>query len=308
MICAVGRTDVGRVRTRNEDAYLVAALSDGAAVTKGATDELCVEGGPALLIVADGVGGAVSGEIASLMATDTMLIDLRRQFSNGAFRHFEAVRYAIEDAVAAANYVIFTYALSHPQHRGMATTATLAMWHDKKLLIAQVGDSRAYLVRDGVARQITKDQSLVQRLLDAGEITADQAATSERRNIILQALGSEAMVVPDLYHEVPQHGDILVLCTDGLSNLVNADEIAISLSRERELGVACDQLIALADARGGYDNVTIVAARFVLEQPVISDPTAASDVATEASTATAPSATPASASRGLAARVRQWLR
>lgn len=304
MISAAGRTDVGRVRTHNEDAYLVAALSDGAVITKGATDVLSIEGGPALLIVADGVGGAASGEIASLMATDAMLIDLRRQFGNGMFHDIESVQRTIESAVSAANYVIYTYAMGNPQHRGMATTATLAMWYEGNLLIAQVGDSRAYLVRDGVARQVTKDQSLVQRLMDAGEITPDQAANSERRNIILQALGSEPVVIPDLYHEIPQGGDVLVLCSDGLSNLVSADEIAKFTTIYSDLGQACDQLIALANARGGYDNITVVSARFHAPGGAGSDDAHAAAANDDAAGA---DATPESASRGLVDRVRRWL-
>jgi len=306
-ISAAGRTDVGRVRTHNEDAYLVAALSDGAVITKGTTDVLTIQGGPALLIVADGVGGAASGEIASLMATDAMLIDLRRQFASGMFHELETVRRAIESAVLAANHVIFAYALSNPQHRGMATTATLAMWHDGHLLVAQIGDSRAYLVHDGVARQITKDQSLVQRLLDAGEITPDQAAMSERRNIILQALGSEPVVVPDLYQETPADGDMLVLCSDGLSNHVSAEEIAKFVGRTADLGDACDQLIALANARGGHDNITVVAARFhrSIDDPVGYDGV---ELTTHAPLIDDPeSTTLESASRGLVDRMRRWL-
>ena len=226
VVVAGGRTDVGRVRNLNEDSYLVAALGRDAVVMKGTTTTITIPHTPALLVVADGVGGAASGEIASLMATDTMFIELRRRYETDWPRSSAGIETAMRAAVAAANHVIFTYASGNPQHRGMATTATLALVHDSTITIAQVGDSRAYLVRGGVARQITKDQSLIQRLIDAGEITEGEAAHSDRRNIILQALGSESTVSPDLYREHAEAGDVLMLCSDGLSNLVGAEDIA----------------------------------------------------------------------------------
>jgi protein phosphatase len=293
-LVAAGRTDIGRVRTHNEDAYLVAALGDGATVTKGVSATLRIDGSPALLVVADGVGGAASGEIASLMAADTILIEMRRQFDRGLLRNASAVEDAMRDAMAAANHVIFTYASGNPQHRGMATTATLAILYGSTLLLAQVGDSRAYLVREGTARQLTKDQSLVQRLIDAGEITEAQAALSDRRNIILQALGSEPVVYPDLYRETPVPGDMLLLCSDGLSNLVTDLDIARVTTEERDVGIVSDTLVQVANARGGHDNITVVTARFgiagtTMEVPIVS---------------TMQASTPP----GLVGRVRRWLR
>jgi serine/threonine protein phosphatase PrpC len=293
-LVAAGRTDVGRIRTHNEDAYLVAALGDGATVTKGVSATLRVEGNPALLVVADGVGGAASGEIASLMATDTILIEMRRRYERGLLRNIAAVETAMREAMSAANHVIHTYASANPQHRGMATTATLAIVFESTLLIAQVGDSRAYLVRNAQAWQITKDQSLVQRLIDAGEITEDQAALSDRRNIILQALGSESTVHPDLYRATPEPGDVLVLCSDGLSNQVLATEIANVITEESNVADVAETLVDFANTRGGHDNITVVAARF-------------------AETGTTPTdgqlaVTPGSTSPGLVGRVRRWLR
>jgi len=125
-----------------------------------------------------------------------------------------------------------------------------------------VGDSRAYLVRDGVARQITKHQSLMQKLIEAGEISEEAAEQSERRNIILQALGPEAMIRIDLTHQRVRRGDVLVLCSDGLSSVVRAEEIALAVGEERDLQMACRRLVALANGLGGPDNITVVAARF----------------------------------------------
>ncbi len=292
VVVAGGRTDVGRVRTLNEDSYLVAALGRDAVVMKGTTTTLTVPQTPALLVVADGVGGAASGEIASLMATDTMFIELRRKYESDWPRTQGGVESALRAAIAAANHVIFTYSSGNPQHRGMATTATLAVVHDSMITIAQVGDSRAYLVRGGVARQLTKDQSLIQRLVDAGEMTESEAANSDRRNIILQALGSESTVAPDIYKEQAEVGDVLVLCSDGLSNLVSANDIARIALADDNMETVCERLVASANARGGHDNITVVAARFEPADP--NEPP--------------PSTTRESTSPGLSDRVRRWLR
>ena len=295
VVVAGGRTDVGRVRNLNEDSYLVAALGRDAVVMKGATTTLTVPHTPALLVVADGVGGAASGEIASLMATDTMFIELRRRYESEWPRTPAGVEAALRSAMSSANHVIFTYASGNPQHRGMATTATLALVHHSVITIAQVGDSRAYLVRGGEARQITKDQSLIQRLIDAGEMTEGEAAHSDRRNIILQALGSEATVIPDMYREQAEVGDVLVLCSDGLSNLVGANDIARIALADDNMETVCERLVSCANSRGGHDNITVVAARFEPADPNEPPPSP-------------PPTTRESTSPGLSDRVRRWLR
>jgi protein phosphatase len=125
-----------------------------------------------------------------------------------------------------------------------------------------VGDSRAYLIRRSRAHQLTKDQSLMQRLVEAGELTEEEAAQSERRNIILQALGPDAKVKVDLTHQDVRKGDLLVLCSDGLSGQVKKEEIAAIVSETQDLVQACDRLISLANERGGPDNITVIVARF----------------------------------------------
>jgi len=144
----------------------------------------------------------------------------------------------------------------------MGTTTTAVGVLADHFFLTQVGDSRAYLIRNGEAVQLTRDQSLMQRLVEAGELTEEEAARSERRNIILQALGPDARVKVDLTHQEVRKGDILVLCSDGLSGQVKKEEIAAVATRERDLQAACDKLIALANERGGPDNITVVLARF----------------------------------------------
>jgi protein phosphatase len=144
----------------------------------------------------------------------------------------------------------------------MGTTATAVGVLGDRLYLTQVGDSRAYLIRRNTAHQLTKDQSLMQRLVEAGELTEEEAAQSERRNIILQALGPDAKVKVDLTHQDVRKGDLLVLCSDGLSGQVRKDEIARIATETQDLVQACDRLISLANDRGGPDNITVIVARF----------------------------------------------
>jgi protein phosphatase len=147
----------------------------------------------------------------------------------------------------------------------MGTTATVAGVLGSDLYLAQVGDSRAYLVRNGVTTQITKDQSLMQRLVDAGELTEEEAEQSERKNIILQALGPDPRVKVDLTWQPLCRGDLLLLCSDGLSGQVKKEEIGELAGRVSDLSELCASLITLANERGGPDNITAVAARFTGE-------------------------------------------
>jgi protein phosphatase len=268
-VCAA--TDVGRTREHNEDAFLVAELGASEPLDFGSADEgsdaaplvrelpLGREG--MVFIVADGLGGAAAGEVASGMAVRAVF-EAMRGHPAGAWADADAFATALRDAAHAANAAIHQHAARHAEFRGMGTTLTAAgLWGDA-LYVAQVGDSRAYLVRDGVARQLTKDQSLMQKLIEAGEITAEQAETSLRRNIILQALGPEAAVKVDLTHQQLRRGDLLLLCSDGLSGQVRTPTLAAAAEAAPDLGALCTALIGLANETGGPDNITVVAAQF----------------------------------------------
>jgi protein phosphatase len=257
-----GRTDVGRTRDHNEDSFVVADLTtDNATLQPEVRTHVTGERG-SLFMVADGMGGAAAGEIASDMAVKIVLDELRERWIAGPVSNAEIFVRSIKHATRAANEQIHEYATHHPEYRGMGTTATIAGLLGDTLYLAQVGDSRAYLVRDGVAIQITKDQSLMQKLIEAGELTEEEAAASERRNIILQALGPEPSIKIDLTHQRVRRGDTLVLCSDGLSGQVTKEDIAAVVSREPDLTAACKQLIDLANAAGGPDNITVIVARF----------------------------------------------
>ena len=257
-----GRTDVGITRDHNEDAFAYLDLSTGQADAEARDGVIDAGARGVIIVVADGMGGAAAGEIASEMAVEAVLDTFRAQWMNGVSRETNTFVETLRDAADTANHRIFAYAGAHPQHAGMGTTATIAGLLGNSLYLAQVGDSRAYIVRDGVALQITKDQSLMQQLIEAGEMTPDQAEVSERRNIILQALGPDSSVRPDFTQQPLARGDTLVLCSDGLTTHLRATDIARILAASLDPDDACDQLIAAANAEGGHDNITVVVVQF----------------------------------------------
>lgn len=256
-------TDVGHTREHNEDTFLVANLEAGMPLDfETAHLEVPVPPHGLLFLVADGMGGAASGELASSMAGDAVMDTLRETWIPGSSSSQEEFAEALRDATETANARIHRFSREHPEHRGMGTTATLAGLLGDRLFCAQVGDSRAYLVRAGQAQQLTKDQSLMQRLVEAGEMTQEEADVSDRRNIILQALGPEAHVTIDLTHQQIRRGDTLIICSDGLSGLVRATEMAEIASSETDPRVICHRLVDRANELGGPDNITVIAARF----------------------------------------------
>jgi len=256
-----GTTNVGLIRADNQDAFLIANLETGDIATTSAPSVISVHTAPFIMIVADGVGGAASGALASSIATETILGELHRWWRKVPKRTPESIETALKRGIDAANREIYQTATTSPEHHGMGTTATLALIIEGEAFIAQVGDSRAYLVRKTVAKQLTKDQSFVQRLIDAGRMTAKEAAQSEHRNIILQALGPEEKVVTDFYRVKLENEDALVLCSDGLSNQVSNDDIARITRGSGKPQDVCNALIEEALHTGAPDNVTVVTAK-----------------------------------------------
>jgi PPM family protein phosphatase len=261
-VSVFGKTDLGLTRDHNEDTFLVADLSTGnASLGPDVRDH---EVGPrgSLFMVADGMGGAAAGELASAMAADIIHRHLATAWAQDAEVSAARFAYRMKEAVELANQQIFAYAREHPDVRGMGTTVTAAGVFGDELYLTQIGDSRGYLIRNGVAFQLTKDQSLTQRLVDAGELTEEEAEQSERRNIILQALGPDPRVKVDLSRQALRRGDTLILCSDGLSGVVKREEFSQMAAELGDLASLCSALIDLANERGGPDNVTVVAVRF----------------------------------------------
>lgn len=265
LVSVFGKTDVGKTREHNEDTFLVADLTRRAASLQPEIRDHEVGARGSLFVVADGMGGAAAGEIASRMAADLIFTHLTSVWGDDREPTAQRFAYRLKEAVELANSRIHVHAKEHPEVRGMGTTATVAGVFGPNLYLAQVGDSRAYLLRQGQITQITKDQSLMQRLVEAGEITEEEAEHSERRNIILQALGPDPRVKVDLTWQPLRRGDMLVLCSDGLSGQVKREEIAEVAAGAPSLLELCARLIDMANTRGGPDNITAVAVRFTGE-------------------------------------------
>jgi PPM family protein phosphatase len=261
-VSVFGKTDLGRTREHNEDTFLVADLSTGNASLQPEVRKHEVGPRGSLFIVADGMGGAAAGELASAMAADLIYRHMATAWASDSADTAERFAYRMKEAVELANGQIYSYAREHPEVRGMGTTVTAAGVFGNDLYLTQIGDSRAYLVRGAEAIQLTKDQSLMQRLVDAGELTEDEAEQSERRNIILQALGPDPRVKVDLTYQSIRRGDTLILCSDGLSGLVRREEFAALARQYPDPQTLCSALIDLANARGGPDNITVVTALF----------------------------------------------
>jgi protein phosphatase len=260
-VSVFGKSDVGRTREHNEDSFLVADLTARKTSLLPEVREHRLGPKGSLIVVADGMGGAAAGEVASDMATKTIYEHMVTQWAADTENTPQRFAYRLKEAVELANQRIHAYAKEHPEVKGMGTTTTAVGVLGSHLYLTQVGDSRAYLVRRGRAVQLTKDQSLMQRLVDAGELTEEEAEKSERRNIILQALGPDPRVRVDLTHQEIRRGDLVVLCSDGLSGQVRKDEIAQIATESADLVEACTRLIDLANERGGPDNITVVIAR-----------------------------------------------
>ena len=257
-----GKTDLGQTRDHNEDTFIVADLTRDKASLLPEVRHHDIGDRGSLFMVADGMGGAAAGELASAMAADLVHSHLTSAWRDDPDNSLEQFALRLREALEIANRRIHSYAGQRPEVKGMGTTATAAGVLGTHLIMAQVGDSRAYLIRNGEAVQLTRDQSLTQRLVDAGEMTEEEAERSERRNIILQALGPEPNVVIELTIQELRQNDVLVLCSDGLTGTVKGDEIAKVVTAHPEPADACSELISMANDRGGPDNITVAIARF----------------------------------------------
>lgn len=238
---AVGRTDAGRRRHRNEDSFGIFPPA--------------VPSQPALYIVADGMGGYAAGDVASSMAVEQIAATFAADGSSDL-----APR--IEGAVQAANRAILEEAAQDEARRGMGSTVVCTAMHGTRLVSAHAGDSRLYRVRGGAIERLTADHSWVEEQLQAGLITEAEAKDSTNRNLITRALGIAPAAELEISHHTIEPGDVYVLCTDGLSNLVDDDELR-DLSSSLPPQEACEQLIRLANERGGPDNITALIVRVV---------------------------------------------
>jgi len=254
-----GRTDVGQIREHNEDNFLVADLTrKSRSLMEGDRVQNVSERGT-LMGVCDGMGGAAAGEVASQLAVDIIYEKLT---SGDPPRNHDDLGRRLVNSVEEAGGRIFGEARADRTRRGMGTTATIAALLDGRLFVAQVGDSRAYVLRGDKFVQVSRDQSLVNQLIEAGQLTEEEAETFEHNNIILQALGTAETVQVDLTYVDLRKGDTLLVCSDGLSGMVRADEMREVLLSHREPFDACKELVDRANRAGGHDNITVIVAVF----------------------------------------------
>lgn len=248
------KSDVGRVRTNNEDAFGLLDLTRGTRLETGPTAvELPIGEDGLLLALSDGMGGHQAGEVASALVLESLYTGLRTGGDGPIASKLDA-------AVRTANGEVF-HAARAGNKKGMGATLTAVLVRGNEAYLAQVGDSRAYLLRSGELRQLSRDQSLVQMLVDGGLMSIEDAKNSPQKNVILQAMGLAAEVKVAIGRLDLRCDDVVLLCCDGLSNAISDDELR-SLLLEHAPAVACERLVALANERGGEDNLTAIIARF----------------------------------------------
>jgi PPM family protein phosphatase len=260
-------SDVGRVRTSNEDYFVIANLSEGVRIDseRNRTNVLQFPSGTygSLFAVADGMGGAAAGETASRTGLLVLYKEIQEMIRDVQQPDDEVLEEILIDAVASANRRVYEMACADRQLAGMGTTLTAVLEMQGRLMIAQIGDSRAYLLRREGIRQLTRDQSLVAQKVSAGELTEEQARRHPERNILLQALGVRSKVELVLKSSAVHPEDVLLLCSDGLHALMSSDEIFDVVVESASPHEACRGLVDLANRRGGPDNVTVVLVQFL---------------------------------------------
>jgi serine/threonine protein phosphatase PrpC len=255
-LAVCGLSDTGLVRGRNEDTFVIADLRSGELTRPCVHTSVTASRDGVLLVVCDGMGGAAAGDIASRIAAETLthkLVDTAEEVA----KHPAA---SLEQAVIGANQAVRAEAASHPQQRGMGTTCTAALLLPSSMIVANVGDSRAYLLRDGRLEPLTRDQSLVSHLMASGAIAPEQAQHHPMRHVLLQAIGPSATIEPAVTELGIQPGDRILVCSDGLHAYVDHDVIEAALRGTGDVAAAAQRLVDLALATGGKDNVTVVIA------------------------------------------------
>jgi serine/threonine protein phosphatase PrpC len=252
-LTVVAQTDVGLVRKSNEDAFVIADLTGGSLIDEQRIAKFEVGQRGVLLAVSDGMGGHQAGEVASALVVESLRRSMAQQPPGGPS---DAL---LEKAALGANREVWE-AAHYPGRERMGATLTAIFIHGTRAHIAEVGDSRAYLVRGGHIRQVTRDQSYVQLMIDSGTMSPEQAKSSEFSSVILQAMGVKENVQIAIGRLDLRQRDCFVLCSDGLSGLVSADEIRAIVLTAGGLDAVCGRLVEVAMKRGGGDNITVIVA------------------------------------------------
>lgn len=249
-------SDTGRVRSHNEDSVLANA-------TLG------------LAVLADGMGGYNAGEVASGMATAVLGSELQHAFDARSPADVDTggqawAQAALVDVIGRTNAAIHLAAQSNPKYAGMGTTLVMAQFFDNRVMVAHVGDSRLYRWRDGIMEQLTKDHSLLQEQIDSGLLTPEQARFSQNKNLVTRAMGVEAAVETDVAEHDVSRGDVYLLCSDGLNDMVEDAAIAAAISgQSSNLALCASRLVQMANENGGRDNVSVILAKVLAPFPAM---------------------------------------
>ena len=235
-----GLTDPGCVRKQNQDTYLMEQLDRNSLV--------CV--------VCDGMGGAKSGNVASSLAAEVFIQEIKRSYSHMMDR--EKCDQMLRGAVKLANFTVYDQSQQFEEFDGMGTTLVAVLIRGKKATVVNVGDSRAYAISQEGIYQLSTDHSVVQMMVDRGELTPETAKSYPGKNLITRAVGTESMVLCDIFHVDVAKGDFLLLCSDGLSNMMDDQEILFEVVHGADPSACCERLLAIAKNRGAPDNVTSV--------------------------------------------------
>ena len=235
-----GLTDQGCVRKQNQDSYQIEQLDRGGL--------LCV--------VCDGMGGAKSGNIASSLAVDVFVQEVKRSWK--PFMDQEHIDQMLTGAVKLANFTVYDQSLQFEDFDGMGTTLVAVLVKNRRVTVVNVGDSRAYSITSGSIKQVTRDHSLVQMMVERGDLTPEVAKTYPGKNFITRAIGTEPMVLCDVFHLDVAKGDYLLLCSDGLSNMMDDQEILFEVVHGVNKSHCCKRLLDIAKNRGAPDNVTSI--------------------------------------------------
>jgi len=251
----VSSTDPGMVRSHNEDSV----ASDAA---------------NGVIVLADGMGGYNAGEVASGMATTVIVTEMQQALAGMPPHQVEpqtqqpAAARLVREQVLKANTSIYQAAQSQPQYAGMGTTLVMCLFFDNRVMVAHIGDSRLYLMREGQFKQVTRDHSLLQEQIDSGLITPEQAKHAQHKNLVTRALGIDPSVEPEIHEYPTKPGDLYLLCSDGLCDMVEDEDIGMTLQAlGGNLKLCAQQLVQMANDNGGRDNVSVILVRVLREYP-----------------------------------------
>jgi serine/threonine protein phosphatase PrpC len=251
----VSATDPGMVRSHNEDS-------------------VAADPRTGVVVLADGMGGYNAGEVASGMATTVIVTEMQQSLATLSPTQIdpqtnqELAARLVREQVLKANTSIYQAAQSQAQYAGMGTTLVVCLFFDNRVLVAHLGDSRLYLMRDGEFKQVTRDHSLLQEQIDAGLISPEQAKHAQHKNLVTRALGIDPSVEPEIHEYATKPGDIYLLCSDGLCDMVDDEDIGMAVQAlGANLNLAAQQLVQMANDNGGRDNVSVILVRVLREYP-----------------------------------------